>query len=144
VLTGEGWGGGQLGEGRRAIRGTGAAEDQFDEPAPQGGRHGHPSGFAGLGLAADLHDDALAFVEPPAARENFALREEGGPVAADINERRAERRQEPDDSAEMNAAGFTAVAALDVELDGHTRFEQRRTPLAGTRRNQELASQLGR
>ena len=91
-----------------------------------------------------MHDYALAFVQPLAARENLALRQEGGPVAADIDERRPERRQEPHNSAEMNAPGFTAVAALDVEFDGHTRFEQRRAPLARARRYQQFASQLGR
>jgi hypothetical protein len=144
VLTGEGWGGGQSGEERRGVCGTGAAEDQFDERAAQGCGHGHPRCFAGLGLAADLHDDALAFVRPPTARENLAVRQEGGPVAADIYERRAECGQEPRDSAEMNAAGFAAVAALDEELDGYALFEQRRAPLAGARRYQQLTSQFGR
>ena len=123
---------------------TGAADNQFDEPAAQarGGRH--PCGFAGLGLAANLHDDALAFVKPPAARENLVLRQEGGPAAADVDERRPERRQEPRDSTEMNAPGLTAVAAFDEELDGNARFEQRRAPLARARGYQELAIQLGR
>jgi hypothetical protein len=133
-----------LGEERRAFCGTGAADNQLDEPAAQarGGRH--PCGFAGLGLAANLHDDALAFVQPPAARENLVLRQEGGPAAADVDERRPERRQEPRDSTEMNAPGLTAVAAFDEELDGNARFEQRRAPLARTRGYQELAIQLGR
>ena len=91
-----------------------------------------------------MHDYALALVQPLAAGENLALGQEGGPVAADIDERRAERRQEPHDSAEMSAAGFTAVAALDEELDGHALFEQRRAPLAGAGRYQQFASQLGR
>jgi hypothetical protein len=133
-----------LREERCAICGTEAADDQFDEAAAQGGRHCHPCGFAGLSLAADLHDYALALVQPLAARKNFAVRQERGPVAADIDEHRAERRQKPRDPAEMNAAGFTAVAALDVEFDGHTLFEQRRAPLARARRDQQLASQLGR
>jgi len=106
--------------------------------------HRQPRCFAGLGLAADLHDDALAFVQPPAARENLALRQEGGPVAANIDECRPERRQKPCDSAEMNAPGFAAVATLDVELDGNALFEQRRAPLARARRYQQFASQLGR
>ena len=133
-----------MGEERRAFCGTGAADQQFDEPAAQarGGRH--PCGFAGLGLAAYLHDDALAFVQPPAARENLAVRQEGGPAAADVDERRAERRQEPRDSTEMNAPGLTAVAAFDEELDGNARFEERRAPLARARGYQELAIQLGR
>jgi hypothetical protein len=91
-----------------------------------------------------LHDDSLAFVRPVAAWENFAERQEGGPIAADVDERRAKRRQEPRDSAEMNAAGLTAVAALDEELDGYALFEQRCAPLAGACRYQQLASQLGR
>jgi len=133
-----------LGEERRAFCGAGAADQQFDEPAAQarGGRH--PCGFAGLGLSAHLHDDALAFVQPPAARENLAVRQEGGPAAADVGERRPERRQEPRDSAEMNAPGLTAVAAFDEELDGNARFEERRAPLARARGYQELAIQLGR
>jgi hypothetical protein len=91
-----------------------------------------------------LHDDALALVQPLAAREDIALRQEGGPVAADINERGAERWQEPRDSAEVNAPGFGAIAPLDVELDGNSLFEQRRAPLARARRYQQLASQLSR
>ena len=122
MLTGEGWGGGQLGEERRAICGPGAADDQFDEPSAQPRGHRHSCGFAALGFAADLHDDALAFVEPPATRDHFALREEGVPLVANVDERRPERRQEPHDSAEMNAAGFAAVAALDEELDGNALF----------------------
>jgi hypothetical protein len=86
-----------------------------------------------VGLAANLHDDALAFVQPPAAWENLALRQEGGPCAADVDERRTERRQKPRHSAEVNAAGFTAVATLDVELNGNALFEQRRAPLTRAR-----------
>jgi hypothetical protein len=97
-----------------------------------------------LGLTADLHDDALAFVQPFIAWENLALRQEGGPVAANIDERRTDRRQEPHDSAQMNAPSFTAVAALDMEFNGHTLFEQRRAPLARARRYQQLASQPAR
>ena len=91
-----------------------------------------------------MHDCALAFVQPLAARENLAVRQEGGPVATDIDERRAERRQQSRDPAEMNAAGFTALATLDVEFDGHALFEQRGAPLARARRYQQLASQPGR
>jgi hypothetical protein len=133
-----------LREERCAICGAGAADNQFDEPSAQarGGRH--PRGFAGLGLAANLHDDALAFVQPPAARQNLALRQEGGPAAADVDEGRPERRQEPRDSTEINAPGLTAVAAFDEELDRNARFEQRRAPLARARGDQELAIQLGR
>jgi len=71
---------------------TGATDNQFDEPAAQarGGRH--PRGFTALGLAANLHHDALTLVQSPTARDNLAMRQEGGPVAADIDERRAERR----------------------------------------------------
>jgi hypothetical protein len=133
-----------LGEERRAICGTGPADNQFDKPAAQTRGHGHPCGFPGLGLAANLHDYALALVQPLAAGDNLALGQEGGPVAADIDERRPERRQEPHDPAEMQAACFTAVAALDEEFDGHARFEQRRAPLARARRYQQFASQLGR
>ena len=133
-----------MGEERRAICGTGSADDQLDEAAAQARGHRQPRCFAGLGLAADLHDYALAFVQPPTARENLALRQEGGPVAANIDECRPERRQKPCDSAEMSAAGFTAVAAFDVQFDGHTLFEQRRAPLARASRYQQLASQLGR
>jgi hypothetical protein len=118
VGTGEGWGGGTL--------------------------HRHPRRFACLSLAADSHDDALAFVQLPAAREDLALRQEGGPAAADIDKRRVERRQKPHDAAEMDAAGFATVAALDVELDRHALFEQRRAPLAGASRDQQFAIQLGR
>jgi hypothetical protein len=81
-----------LGEERRAFCGTGASDNQFDEPAAQARGSRHPCGFAGLGLAANLHDNALAFVQPPAARENLALRQEGGPAAANVDERRPERR----------------------------------------------------
>ncbi|HMD62819.1 MAG TPA: hypothetical protein VKF83_02445 [Stellaceae bacterium] len=133
-----------MGEERLAICGTGAADDQFDEPATQGGGHRHPCGFAALGLAADLHDDALAFVQPLAARENLGMRQEGGPVVADIDEHRTERRQEPHDAAEMNAAGLAAVAAFDEKLEGNALFEQRSPPLARAGRYQQLAIQLGR
>jgi hypothetical protein len=133
-----------LGEERLAICGTVPADSQFDEPAAQGRSHRHPCSFAALGFAADLHDNALAFVQPLAARENLGVRQKGGPVVANIDERRAERRQKPHHSAEMNAAGFAAVAALDVEFDGHALFEQRRAPLARSRRNQQSAIQLGR
>jgi hypothetical protein len=112
-----------LGEERRAICRTGAADDQLDEPAAQAGGHRHPCGFAGLGLAADLHDDALAFVQPFIAWENLALRQEGGAAATDVDERRAERRHQLAHPAQMNAPGFTAVAALDIEFNGHTLFE---------------------
>jgi hypothetical protein len=133
-----------LGEERRAICRTGAADDQFDEPAAQAGGHHYPRGFAGLGLTADLHDDALAFVQPFIAWENLALRQEGGPIAANIDERRAERRHQLAHPAQMNAPSFTAVAALDIKFNGHTLFEQRRAPLARARRYQQLASQPGR
>jgi hypothetical protein len=83
-------------------------------------------------------------VQPSIARENLALRQEGGPVAADIDECRAERRHQLAHPAQMNAPSFTAVAALDIELNGHSHFEQRRAPLARARRYQQLASQLGR
>src|SRR5215469_32686 len=92
--------------------------------------HRHAGGLAALGLAADLHDDALAFVELLVARHHLAVRQEGGAVAPDIDQRRTERREQPHDAAEMDASRFAAVAALDVELDGHTLFKQRRAPLA--------------
>jgi hypothetical protein len=117
VGTGEGWGGETL--------------------------HRYPRRFACLSFATDSHDDPLAFVQPPAARD-LTLRQEGGPAAADIDKRRVERRQKPHDAAEMDAAGFAAVAALDVKLGRHALFEQRRAPLAGANRNQQFAIQLGR
>src|SRR5215470_13910969 len=91
--------------------------------------HRHAGGFAALGLAADLHDDALAFMELLAARHHLAVRQEGGPFAPDIDQRRTERREQPHDAAEMNAPRFAAVAALYVEFHRHSLFEQRRAPL---------------
>ena len=131
-------------EERLATFEAAAGDNQFDEPAAQAYGRSHSSGFATLGLAADLHEHPLAFVQPLAGWENLGVRQEGGPVAADIDERRTERRQQPHDAAEMNAAGLTAVAALDEELDGNDLFEQRRLPLARVRRDQQFAVQLGR
>jgi hypothetical protein len=70
--------------------------------------------------------------------------QEGGPVAADIDKHRAERRHQLAHPAQMDAPGFTAVAALDVQFDGHILFEQHRAPLARARRYQQLASQPAR
>ena len=99
---------------------------------------------ASLGLAANLHDYLLAFVQSPAARHRLALGQKGRPVHPDIDERGAERRQQPQHAAEMNTAGLGPVAAFDIKLDGHAGLEQRRAPLAGARRDQQLAIQLGR
>jgi hypothetical protein len=133
-----------LGKKRPAICRTGATDNQLDEAAAQAGGHRNPCGFASAGLAADLHDEALAFVRPPAAWENLALRQEGGPFAADVDKRCTERRQKPRHSAEVNAAGFAAVATLDVQLNRNSLFEQHRAPLTRARRYQELAIQFGR
>jgi hypothetical protein len=90
-----------------------------------------------------LHYDALALVQPLAAGQNLALWQKGGPVPADIDERRPVGRDQLAHPPQMNAPGLIAIAALDEEFDGHALFEQRSAPFAGTRRYQQLASQLG-
>ncbi len=103
---------------------------RLGQPAAQPDGHGQPRGLAALRLAADLHDDAPAFVEPPAARRDFALRQKGRAILADVDERRAERRQQAAHPAEMDAAGLGAVAALDIERGRGPVLEERRAPLA--------------
>ena len=107
-------------------------------------RHCQPRRLAALGFAADLHHHALAFIEPPAARSGLALRQKRRPIAADIDEDGAERRQQSPHSAEIDAAGLGAVAALDIELDRDAILEQRRAPLAGPGSDHQLAGQFGR
>jgi hypothetical protein len=91
-----------------------------------------------------LDDDALAFVKPPAARQNIPCWQEGRPVAADINEQRVERRQQPADASEMDAADFAPVTALDVQFDRDAVLEQRRAPLARAGGDQQFVGQRRR
>ena len=90
-------------------------------------------GLSTLSFAADLHDDALPLAERPAAWLGFSPGQKSRPLIAEIHERRAERREQPEHAAEINAAGLSAITMLDIELDGDTRFEQRCAPLPGTR-----------
>ena len=83
-------------------------------------------------------------MEPLAARHDLTLRQESRPFLPDIDERRAETGHQPAHSAEMNACGLAAVAALDKEFGGDAVLEQRRAPLAGAGGNQQFAAQLGR
>jgi hypothetical protein len=106
--------------------------------------HRQTGGFAALRLAADLDDDALALVELLTARDHSVLRQEGGPIPANIDERRAEWRHDPQHAANMDAPSFVIVAARDKELDRYAILEQRRAPLARTGGDQQLASQFGR
>jgi len=117
---------------------------QLDDLAPQRNTGRHPCRLASLRLAANLDDHALAFVEPPAAWQDFAQWQEGRPIAADIDKRRAERRQQPARPAEMDATGLVPIAALDEELDGDAVLEQRGTPLARAGGDQQFAGQCGR
>ena len=101
-------------------------------------------GLAALGFAADLNHQALPLMQRLMARHNLALWQEGQPIAADIDQRRSERRHKTAHPAEMDAASFAAVAALDKEFDGYPVFEQRRAPFAGGGGDQQRAVQLGR
>ena len=106
--------------------------------------HRYAGGLAALRLAADPHDDALAFVELLVARHHLTMGQKGGTLASYIDERRTERRKQPHDAAEINASRFAPVAALDIEFDGHAFFKQRCAPFARSGGNQESAIQLGR
>ena len=68
-------------------------QPQLEEPAAQCRTCRQPRCLAALRLAANLDNDTLAFVEPPAARQDLARGQEGRPVTADIDEHRTERRQ---------------------------------------------------
>ena len=68
-------------------------------------------------LSANLDDDALAFVELPAAGEDLPCRQEGRTVVSDIDEHRTERREQPAHAAEVNAACFPPIPALDEQFD---------------------------
>ena len=122
----------------------GIAQVQRDEPAREDEPHRPPRRLPALRLAPDLHEDAFALVEPPRPREDVTIRQKHRPIAADIDERRGERRQPLRHPAEMDAAGLGAFAAFDVELDGGARFDQRRPPLARAGSDHQLAARHGR
>src|SRR5271166_3091965 len=92
---------------------------QLDDLAAQCNTGRHPCRLASLRLTANLDDHALAFVEPPAAWQDFAQWQEGRPIAADVDKRCAERQHQPAHPAEMDAAGLAPIAALDEEFDGN-------------------------
>ena len=121
-----------------------SADDQLNLLTAQGRGHGYARSFAALSFAADLHDDALPLAERPAAWLGLSPGQKSRPLIAEIDERRAERRKQPEHSAEMDAAGLRAITTLDIELDGNARFEQRCAPLARARGYQQLALQFGR
>ena len=98
------------------------------------------NGLAALRFAADLHDDALAFVEPTEARKNLALRQKRRALAANLDKGGAERRQQAHDAAKMNAASLGAVAAFDAQLDRRAVFDECRAPFAGPGGNQQFAA----
>ena len=60
---------------------------------------------------------------------------------ADINEHRAQRRQQTMHAAEIDAADLAAVPALDEQFDRNTVLEQRCAPLAVTGGDQQFAWQ---
>ena len=123
---------------------TPLSEPQLDESAAQGNTGCHACRLAPLRLAANLDDHALAFIEPPAAWQNFAQWQKGRSIAADIDKRSAERRHQPADPAEMDAACLAPIAALDEELERNAVLKQRGTPFAGAGGDQQLAGQRGR
>jgi len=88
-----------------------------------------------LRCAQDLHHHLFALVEPAAARDELAARQEGRPLVPDIDQCRAERRHQPPHPAEVDTPGLDAVAALDKEFDRNPILEQRSTPLAGSGRD---------
>ena len=87
--------------------------------------------LAALRLAANLDDDALAFVELPAAGEDLPCGQEGRTVVSDIDEHRTERREQPAHAAEVDAACFPPIPALDEQFDRNAVVEQRSAPLTG-------------
>ena len=87
----------------------------------------------------NLDNDELAFVEPSATRHDLARRQEGRPPVSDLDERRAESRQQPTHPAEVDAACFAPVPAFNEQLDRSAPFEQRRAPLAWAGGDQQLA-----
>ncbi len=123
---------------------AGPTRQQLDKPAAQHAAQRRLRRLAALRFAADLHDDPLALVEPPAARDDFALRQKGRPVAADIDQRRTQRRQQAPHAAEMDAAGLETLPALDPDLDGDAVFNERRPPFAGDGGDYQLAGHRGR
>src|ERR1051325_5340588 len=88
--------------------------------------------------APQLHSDSRALI-----RAGFALAQwqEAGPLRADIDQRRVQRRQQTHYPPDKNAAGRRRVAALDIKLDGRTVFDPGGAPLAGAGAYQELAAQ---
>jgi hypothetical protein len=118
--------------------------DQLDKTAAQRDRCGKPRRLAALRFTANLDDDTLALGEPAAAGKDLALRQKRRPLAADLNECGAKRRQQARDTAEMDAGKLVAVATLDPKLDRAAVFEQCRPPLAGTGGDYELAAHRGR
>jgi hypothetical protein len=126
---------------RLAANNSRPARPQLDEPPAQRDARRHLGRLAALHLAANLDDNALAFIKLPAAREDLPLGQEGWPVAADIDEHCAERRQQPSHAAKMYAAHLVAIAPLDKELDRDAVLEQRGAPLAWAGGDQQLAGQ---
>ena len=104
----------------------------------------HARGFPALRFAADLHDYVFTFGEPGRGPQNLAFGQKGRPVLADVDKRRAERRDEAAHPAKMDAAHLATITPFNKQLNGKPALEQHGPPFARAGGDQQLVRQRGR